>query len=117
MSSYDITAASLAEALSNLGRKPEPSLNITPVVLDWGNQDNHRLLALASAARAIAETVCAGRGYGKTVKQSEFDALKAFVQYADGDFALIGICRSERDVDELPIGASRKRYDEDEVWK
>ena len=111
MTARDITDAAFLDALSNLGRKPEPSLNIARVVRDFDGD-------FAKLTDICQRIVNAGRGSrGETVKASEFDALKAFVKHADGDFALIGICRSERDVDELPIGASRKRYDEDEVWK
>lgn len=111
MNARNVTDAAFLDALSNLGRKPEPSLNIARVVRDFGG-DFAKLIDICQ------RIVHAGRGSrGQTVKLSEFEALKAFVQYADGDFALIGICRAERDVDELPIGASRKRYEEDEVWK
>ena len=111
MNARNITDAAFLDALSNLGRKPEPSLNIARVVRDFDGD-------FAKLTDICQRIVNAARGSrGEFVKQSEFDALKAFVQYADGDFALIGICRPEtgQDMDQQTgrEGSRLSQYEDD----
>lgn len=76
-------------ALSNCAR-PAPSINIVPSVFDWGRQSSARLDALARAASRISDAVYGGQMYAQMLSPADFAALKDFVRYADGEFALIG---------------------------
>lgn len=83
------TFAGLTTALSNCAR-PAPSINITPTVLDFGNQSSARLDALARAASRISDAVYGGQMYAQMLSPADFAVLKDFVRYADGEFALLG---------------------------
>lgn len=83
------TFAGLTQALSNCAR-PAPSINIVPAVIDFGNQSATRLDALARAGSRISDAVHGGQRYAQMLSPADFAVLKAFVQYADGEFALLG---------------------------
>lgn len=83
------TFAGLTQTLSNCAR-PAPSINIVPTVIDFGNQSAARLDALARAGSRISDAVHGGQRYAQMMSPADFAVLKAFVQYADGEFALLG---------------------------
>ncbi len=68
---------------------PAPSINIVPTVLDFGGQSTARLASLARAAGKVADAVHSGQMYAQMLNPADFALLKAFVQFADSEFALV----------------------------
>ena len=83
------TFAGLTTALSNCAR-PAPSINIAPSLADFANQSADCTAKLGRAADSIVRAAYGGQRYAAMMNPAEFAALKAFVQYLDGEFALLG---------------------------
>ena len=87
MNATNISHRDFAKTITGLAR-PAPSINIVPTVLDFANQSAERLTNLGRAADNIVTAAYGGQRYAAMMSAEQFAALKAFVQYADGEFAL-----------------------------
>lgn len=79
---------------------PPLSLNVSPLVVDFCNQSDARHQALRRAASRLADAAVTGQSFANMVSTADFAVLKAFVAYADGEFALAGVCRRDSAVDQ-----------------
>ncbi|RUV65197.1 MAG: hypothetical protein E5X35_11650 [Mesorhizobium sp.] len=92
-------AAQVALLAETLAKCAAPSINIAPSVIDFGQQKAERLAALARAAGKISTSVHGGNRYAQMLDPGDFAVLKAFVAYADGEFALSQVTRRDDLVD------------------
>ena len=85
MSRHDLTLRGMIRAMTT-----PKAINIGPTVIDFGQQSGPRLSALARAGGAIQSAAVGGMAYAQMLSVSDFEQLKAFVAYADSEFALLG---------------------------
>jgi hypothetical protein len=64
------------------------SINIVPMVMDFGGQSEPRLQALARAADRVMASVHGGMRYAQCLSTADFAMLKEFVVFAESEFAL-----------------------------
>lgn len=99
-----MNAANFAfNALNQVAQSVErrrPSINITPSVLDFANQNARKIDALGRVGSALERAAYFGGASVAMLSPEDFAVLKAFVEFADGEFALAGVALRDSAVDQ-----------------